>query len=561
MNSPTFDPNGTPGGDGEATDDNPFAPLTEAERAQLASYEPTEENGPSPSEKASGSGGGSGSGGKPKQSEKLLDAVAGIDLFHTPKGEAYATFSAPDGLRTAGVGSTAFEDFLRWQFYSLEGKPPGSQALIEAQGVLSAEAKFTGPERDVHLRVAGDAGRVYVDLANRRRDVVEIDTEGWRIIAAGEAPVRFRRTPSMQPLPRPQKGGSGEGSALRLLRKHVRAAGEGDFALLLAFLVGSLSPSGPYPLLCITGEQGSGKTTAAKMVRALLDPSEVPTRSRPRKERDLIIAAENGRVLSFNNMSGVPPWLSDALCRISHGGGFGVRRHYSDREEIVFHQTRPVVLNGIERLATRPDLADRAVCLRLEAIPPGERQRERLLWEAFRADRPRILGALFMAVSAAVRNVDSVELNGLPRMADFAAWAAAAEEAFPVPQGAFMKAYQANRRAATESAAEADSVASAVCSLLPEKGNNWTGKTSNLLEVLREELPNPDRPPADFPDSYQALAARMDRARPVLRELGIQREDDPRSSITAFTLRRTAAEGEPARAGTGAGGNPAEKES
>ena len=51
---------------------------------------------------------------------------------------------------------------------------------------------------------------------------------------------------------------------------------------------------------------------------------------------------------------------------------------------------RPVILNGIEDIVERPDLADRAVFLTLEPIPEERRRPEGELWTAFEAEPPRI---------------------------------------------------------------------------------------------------------------------------------------------------------------------------
>lgn len=39
-----------------------------------------------------------------------------------------------------------------------------------------------------------------------------------------------------------------------------------------------------------------------------------PVWALPRDERELFIAASNGHVLAFDNLSGLPHWLSDTLC-------------------------------------------------------------------------------------------------------------------------------------------------------------------------------------------------------------------------------------------------------
>ena len=122
-----------------------------------------------------------------------------------------------------------------------------------------------------------------------------------------------------------------------------------------------------------------------------------------------------------------PPWLSDALCRLASGGSFAVRRLYTDDEEVLFKAARPTLLNGIEDVIGRADLADRAIFLTLEPIGEEQRRSETELWREFELARPRILGALLDAVAHGLRAVGSVQLARLPRMADFALWATACE--------------------------------------------------------------------------------------------------------------------------------------
>jgi hypothetical protein len=173
-------------------------------------------------------------------------------------------------------------------------------------------------------------------------------------------------------------------------------------------------------VIVLSGEQGSAKSTFSAILRALLDPNTAPLRALPREDRDLFIAASNGHVLAFDNVSGLPAWISDTLCRLATGGGFAVRQLYSDQDEVLFDAARPVILNGIEDIVTRPDLADRAVFLTLEPIPEERRRPEQELWAAFEAERPRILGVLLDAVAKGLAQLQHTKLDRLPRMADFA---------------------------------------------------------------------------------------------------------------------------------------------
>src|SRR3974390_2405677 len=174
----------------------------------------------------------------------------------------------------------------------------------------------------------------------------------------GVPPVRFRRTPGMLPLPVPERGGS-----IETLRSFLNLPSGDGFVLIVAWLLAALRSGGPYPLLAISGEQGSAKTVLSKLLRAVVDPNVGPVRALPREERELMIAANNGHLLAFDNVSGLPGWLSDALCRLASGGSFAVRRLYTDDEEVLFQAARPTLLNGIEDVIGRPDLADRAIFL------------------------------------------------------------------------------------------------------------------------------------------------------------------------------------------------------
>jgi hypothetical protein len=277
---------------------------------------------------------------------------------------------------------------------------------------------------------------------------------------------------------------------------------------------------GPYPLLAVSGEQGSAKTVFSKVLRALIDPNAAPVRTAPREERDLFIAAGNGHLLAFDNLSDLPTWASDALCRLASGGSFAVRQLYTDRDEVLFQAARPIILNGIEDIITRPDLADRAIFLSLPQLPEERRRAEKQMWRDFETAQPRILGALLDAASLGLRALPDVRLERLPRMADFALWATACERAF-CPAGGFLHAYEVNRRSAVEDIVEADPIAACIQDLMAVR-STWSGSASDLLRVAAPARHRASRTDAGRPKSPRALAGRLRRAQTPLRALGIE---------------------------------------
>jgi hypothetical protein len=231
-----------------------------------------------------------------------------------------------------------------------------------------------------------------------------------------------------------------------------------------------------------------------------------------------MIAAYNGHVLAFDNLSGLPPWLSDALCRLASGGSFAVRRLYTDDEEVLFKAARPTLLNGIEDVVALSELADRTIFLTLTPIGEEQRRSESELWRDFELARPRILGALLDAVAHGLRTASSVEVRPLPRMADFAVWATACETA-PWPTGTFARAYTDNRKTAIESIIDADPIAAFVRELMSSR-SSWTGSAADLMRVSLEHTAHRNNG-ADWLKNPRALAGHLRRAQTFLRALGI----------------------------------------
>lgn len=455
-------------------------------------------------------------------------------LFHDPARTAYAIFGRDDGhLECHPVRGRDFRLWLQGRFRTETGKTPSNQAMTDALASIEGTCLFSRPEQPVYVRLAEHKGNVYLDLANAAWEAVEISPAGWRIITAPS--VNFRRPRGMAPLPRPERGGS-----IDELRRFVNVPDEQAWVLLVAWLVAALRPRGPYPVATFTGEQGSAKTTTARVLRTLIDPCIAAVRTTPRDERDLAIAANNAHVLAFDNLSGLPNWLSDALARVATGGGFATRELYTNSDEAIFDFMRPIILNGIEDVISRQDLLDRAILFNLPPIPEDQRRPEHEFWREFEEARPRILGALLDAVAEGLRNIEAIKLERLPRMADFAKWVVACEPALPWPPGAFMEAYTGNRAEAVDLALESDLVASAIRDLLVGR-EAWSGTATDLLEALEEHVPERQRGTRAWPKTARTLAGRVRRAATFLRTVGVEVEfsREGRSRTRTIALRRS----------------------
>jgi len=467
---------------------------------------------------------------------------AAHDTAHHP---TYQTHRETHPLR-----SRAARNWIARRYHEAHGAVPTSQNLHEALNVLEGRAVHESTQLDVHLRLAEHAGAIYIDLGDEAWRAVEIDAAGWRVIA--DPPIRFRRPPQLLALPEPQDTSTAEAAECRRgdniaednlvqpqrssafsavnstpcdwpirLRSFLNISDD-HWPLVLGWLVAALRPRGPYPVLCLHGEQGSAKSTAALLLRSLVDPNAAPLRGEPKEVRDLMIAATHAHVLCFDNLSRLPDWLSNALCRLSTGGGFSTRTLYENDVETIFSASRPSILVGIDELATRGDLIDRAVLVTLSPIDAARRRPEEDLLAEFDVARPAIFAGLCTALSTALANVSTTKLDRLPRMADFARWATAAEPALGLEPGEFLQAYERNRATAHELALEGHPLVAALEELLEVRDDGYfETSATGFLDALKQ-LTNPrHRRDAAWPKSPRALSSALRRLAPALRTMGV----------------------------------------
>src|SRR5215207_7137013 len=466
----------------------------------------------------------------PSRSILLLRYAQLAEYFHDPDEEAYAT--VPQDLRkeTWSLRSRGFKRWLRYTFYiqekqrlggAFEPAPLRASMITDVVKQLEAKAQFEGVRRTAHLRSAEADGKIFIDLCNRKWEVVEISAEGWQIRSADEVPVRFIRSKGMAPLPTPEaEPGFGSVEPLKELLNLKGEGGERSFRLILAWLLQALRARGPYPVLVLLGERGSAKSTAARILRSLIDPSTVPLRTPPRNPHDLYIDAVSSWVISLDNISRLPKWLSDTLCMLATGGGFSTRTLFSDREQELFEAMRPIILNGITDVVTADDLVQRSLIVRLPTIAKGAYKTEREIQREIKAFAPSLLARLLDAAVTGLQEIDSVKVEALPRMGDFASWAVATEVALGGEEGLFMDALGFSDAEGAQQALEASPLAEPLYQLAQNHPGGWEGTATEMLAELREFVDDDVQFTKEWPKAANVLSGNLRRLGPLLREAG-----------------------------------------
>lgn len=447
---------------------------------------------------------------KEPQAGRLVSlAIARYRFGRSDDGSAFAVpTDGPPLARVFRGSASSLRSELAAMFHQEYGQVPSSSAVADALAVLEGKGLDQQPER-LHIRVA-ERGAVWLDLGHPEGRFAQVTDTGWTI--EENPPVLFQRTRLIDPLPEPEHGGD-----LEELREYLNVDEE-QWLLVRGWLVAALMPSRPQPILILVGRQGSGKSTMARLLVDLVDPSKAPLRSPPRDPTDWAVTAAASYVIALDNCSQLPNWLSDALCRAVTGDGFLRRALYTDDNIAVSAFRRVLIINGIDLGALRGDLLDRAILLEPHPIRPEQRRQDQDLATRWRAARGLILGGLLDLVARTRRQLPEVHLTSMPRMADHAQALAALDKASGTSG---LRTYLRASTRALEDAIEGHPVAAAVERLMTDRETWGPGTATDLLAELTSREQPKDK---DWPTKGQQLSGELRRAAQLLEEAGIQIE-------------------------------------
>ena len=417
-------------------------------------------------------------------SDLLISFVSeSCELFHNRNKECFAKISVDKHTEVWGILSTGFSEWIRNEYFIKTEKGITDKKLGEIIPTLKALAIHKGLQQEVFLRVAQTNGNIYIDLCNEDWSVIEITKDNWQII--DESPVAFIRNNYMLPMQKPR--GTYDtpfNHSITSLKKHINVKNE-DFILVVGVLMMYLqNGDGGMPLLIVNGEAGTGKSTFTKMIRELVDPNSEPILMHP-KEDNIPIIANSNYVVSLDNLSGIRKSFSDLLCTIATGTSYITRKHYSNKEMSVISMKRPVILNGIEDIASRDDLVRRSVILELSKIEDGNVVDDAEVMSDFREDVPAIFGALCTGLMTALKNINTVKINNITSMSRFCRWSGAAMPAFNWNADMFMENYHENLKRSYIAALDTSPFTAAIMKMFEDKPDtDWDGTPDKFREYL-----------------------------------------------------------------------------
>lgn len=435
------------------------------------------------------------------------------ELFPTTDDDVLAV--PKDGPKVSVSISTGkdFYSQLSVDFYDAHDgtKALSDKAFKEAVGIISGRVRKL-PKVEAHLRVAEVGEETFLDLGDESGRCVRITAEGWTV--EEESPVLFRRTNLVAPLPTPEPG-----SDLKEFFNLINIP-ERSKALYLGFLVSFYFPNIAHPILAPLGPQGSGKSKASEHTHRILDNSPILGRKLAKNIEEWVVAGGASYLINLDNVSRLSEDMSDALCRAVTGDASAPRTLYTNKNVEIIKFRRVLILNGIDILGIREDLADRLLVLEMQAIKPGQRLTESSMDSAAESMGPGVLGALLDVVVLVKQTLPHVHLDRLPRMADFARVLRALEIIYPGLSA--LEEYELSIEEAAMNAIQQNPVLTAMAEVITEP---WEGTSKEMLDLLNTKRPVLDESRKYWPNTPALMTTILARSGPAFTKIGWTVED------------------------------------
>lgn len=452
------------------------------------------------------------------QANKLLENILNredVFLFHDEQSEAHISLEISGHQEVRSCKSKAIRLWLSREIHLTQEKAPGAEVIKSILAVVEGKARFDGPEIELQNRTAWRDGDLWYDLTNKEWQAIKINTDGWEII--DKAPILFKRYSHHKAQIMPTTNGD-----VNLFLKYINITNPEHRLLFLVFLISCFVPDFPHVVLVVFGAQGSSKSTLSKFTRLVVDPSLIEVASFPHGHKDLIQALAHHYFLFFDNVSYISEEQSDTLCKAVTGGGHTTRELYSDDEDVIRNFRRCIGINGINLVATRPDLLERSLLLELERIETTERKTEKELYENFNKDLPSILGGVFDVLVKSIKIHPTIKLDSHHRMADWALWGCAIAEALGHTKEEFLNAYTNNINRQAEMLLNENIVAVAIFTFMEDK-DDWKNTPTELLKQLTSHamLSEIDVREKYWPKGAGPLTRRLNEISTYLKQMGI----------------------------------------
>ena len=420
------------------------------------------------------------------------------------------------------LNSNKLRELVSYEYYKIEGKAPNKDNLNNTLDALRGRSIFEGDKIELNNRIAWNNNELYYDLGDFT--AVKINQDGWEHIN-NNLPILFRKFKhqSVQVMPIKVNKGDAKKIIVNSLKNFVNLSDQ-EYLLFTIQLITSFIPDIPRAIANSEGTAGSGKSTLARILKKVVDPSQVEIQNPPVNQNEFCQISDHHYIVVLDNLRTIKPWLSDNICSAVTGSGISKRKLYSNDEDIIFKYKRVYFLTGINRVGNSPDLLDRSILYHLLRIDKSQRMTEERFWNEFNKLLPQFLGSVFTILSDSFSLYETIELDELPRLADFARWGEAVSRSLGNRPNHFLEAYYCNIGIQHQEVVDTNPIAKIVVNIM-QKTFEWEGTPTELYDefnnIAYEIGINTSNDPL-FPKGVNKLWHRIQEVEHNLRELGVE---------------------------------------
>lgn len=471
---------------------------------------------------------------KPEANEQLmreiLDDHVTFYIDRDNRLQVYVEYPCYNGaVAMEPVSSEMFLAFLGHQYRqeSDEMIMPDYSELIAIK-IQNMRYRQENPVQ-IHRRVAGSIskGKIAYFLADDR----------WTTVLISPNSIKKGRSKKMKflkmPLDEPQVEPKGDCDLLQIMAKYVNLTHD-ELVLFVVWLVQSFSRSSSHFAAVLSSSKGTGKSTLSRLIRQLADPSKSGISLLPNSDSDLKTLLGNSYMVAFDNTAVLTAKVSNILCAAITGSKEAKRKLYTDCDQIILNLHNLIVINGIDIVPYKSDLAERSLLFELQPISKEKRKTDAEFWSNFDEDRPLILGAICRVLAKAMELLPTVQATELHRMADANKEMLAIGLALNIPEDEFQRILWDNTKKLQAAYAQNNPFVDCVVSYIKLKGSMFKSAAEVYGEVLASIPGNRNF----FPDSPSAFSRRLNEEKEALEQMGIRFSKSKRSDANYIRLEK-----------------------
>ncbi len=444
--------------------------------------------------------------------------------------QVYVLVKNNDHLEILDLSNGKAKDWIRYVYYEETGENHSDDAYKNTISLFRSQAINNGtPHETIYNRIAMMDDVIYYDLTTPDWKFIKITKESVLIVDYDENMPIFVRKQQQKEQVKPL---STKKDALDELVKLLRIQDK-DRQIFKIHLISMFLEACPIPLMIILGEHGSIKTTIAKSVKRIIDPSGENISSLPNKIEDLILHLANRYLANFDNVSGINDEVSDILCKAITGEGQSKRKLYTDTDEIILSYRRKLVLNGIFPYLDRTDLRDRMIRYETLPVKDSERISESEFNKQLIEILPYTMNQIFQSLQKTLLSHDSIknELKYHPRMADFTVYGECISRTLNYEPFSFVERYKQKIEDDTLDIVESYPIIQLIEMIMKEKikyektVSEFYREICSLAEMQGIDVDSKKK--IRFPSSANKIKPHIERLKPNLRSLGFHVDIQP----------------------------------